>query len=123
MKLIKPFFTLLLIIILGACSADKKGVYFSEMSENPKITVQNDKLIIQTKNSSKHSALLIYEVNATTNKENKFIDLTANQGLNKEYQERFEIDLSKLGIVDDINQWNTNWVDPDGAKTKLKIEN
>ncbi|MBB6460982.1 hypothetical protein [Flammeovirga kamogawensis] len=112
----------LIAILLGACSSiGEQGVFYAEMSNKPELLIKNNQLKVKTYNSIKNSALLIYEVNATFDKEKKVIILKAKQAIGKKNQDVFEIDLPKV-VSENINLWKIDWVDPDGKTTTLEIE-
>lgn len=107
---------------LSCCAIGKRGVLFSEMVEPPVLTKKNESLMLEVKNSGFHSALTIYKIEVQANHEKKELLVSAKQAITKRALNKFEIDL-KIYQVQDIGAWTINWLNPDGYKTELKIEN
>ena len=113
---------LLLTFTLSSCAIGKRGVSYSEMHEPPKLIKESERLIIETKNSAIHSAKFIYKIEVQIDQNKKEVLVSAKQALNKKSLSRYEIELNKNDLPN-LNGWTVNWVDPDGNKTELKIEN
>ncbi len=123
MKPMKTFKTLVVstILLCISCSLGSKRVYYDEMSAPPKLYLDGTVLTVQTKNSKKHSSLVIYEVTEEVLFEEHIVHLKAKQGVHKEIKEAFTIDLTEHHI-EDFSGWNFNWIDPDGKTTRLTVE-
>lgn len=111
---------IILTLLFFGCST-KKGVFYDEMSKSLSVKFSNDKLILQTGNSKTHSAYLIYEVKAKADITKKELYITGMQAIHKDYKDRFEIDLKKLGITN-IQDYKIIWIDPDKKQTNLQLE-
>ncbi len=105
--------------MLGSCSVGEKRVLYSEMKEAPQLQLDGQILIIKTKNSGVNSALKIFEIKEEVG--DHIINLKAYQALNKDIKEQFLIDLEKYHIGD-LKQCEFYWIDPDGNRTKLELE-
>ena len=110
---------IIITLLLSSCSIGKQGVFYEEMATTPKLTITDNTITIETKNSIRNSALILYEIETEVNKENKELILRGIQAVNRKYKYQFILELDKLGI-DDIEVWTVNWIDPDGNKHELR---
>ena len=115
----KRFRLILLTLLLSSCSIGKQGVFYDEMETPPKLTSTDNNIKVETRNSVRNSALLLYKLETNVDKEKREFNMHGLQAANKKYKSEFKIELDKLGI-DDLEGWTINWVDPDGTKHKLK---
>ena len=105
-------------LIVTSCSIGKQEVYYSEMELPPKLTVTDDILTVETRNSISNSALLIYDLDTKVDDENRALLISGFQAVNKEYRTEFHFNLEQLGISNP-ESWVFYWVDPDGIKHEL----
>ncbi len=110
---------IILTLVLSSCSIGKQGVFYEEMESPPKLTITDNNITVETKNSIRHSALLLYKIETELNKENMELSLTGLQAANEKYKTTFEFKLNTLGI-EEIDDWTINWIDPNGKKHELK---
>lgn len=112
----------LLIVTLISCSIGKQGVFYSEMTKRPTVHVGDKMIIVNTDNSNKNSALLIYKLDYSIDTVEKTIDLRAFQAVNKDYKNTFEIQINGLTKLE-LEKYKYYWIDPDNNKTEIdKIE-
>lgn len=112
----------LLILTLLSCSIGKQGVFYSEMTKEPTVQISEKKIIVNTDNSSKNSALLIYKLDYSIDTARKIIELKAFQAVNKDYKNTFEIKINEL-TKSELEKYEYYWIDPDDNSTKInKIE-
>lgn len=113
------FHIILLTLLLSSCSIGKQGVFYEEMESPPKLVIEGNRITVETKNSIRNSALLLYKIDTEVNNEKNELNLRGFQAVNKNYKTEFIFELDKLGI-DDIEGWKVIWLDPDGKKHELK---
>jgi len=112
----------LIILTLFSCSIGKQGVFYSEMTKKPTVKVGDKMIIVNTDNSNKNSALLIYKVDYSIDTNQKNIELRAFQAVNKDYKTTFEIQINGLTKLE-LEKYEYYWIDPDNNKTEIdKIE-
>lgn len=103
-----------------SCGIGKRGVSYNEMTKQPTIQILKDNLIaVNTDNSFKNSALLIYRIDYSVDTNKKVIKLTGFQALNKKYKDRFEIKIKGLTKVQ-LENYDYFWIDPDNKMTKIE---
>jgi len=113
-------FILLIIVIVSSCVIGKRGVEYAEMTKQPTIQILNDNLIaVNTENSFKNSALLIYKIDYSVDTVKKVINLQGFQALNKKYKNRFEIKVKGINKVQ-LDNYDYFWIDPDNKMTKIE---
>lgn len=115
----KRFSLIIITLLLCSCSIGKQGVFYEEMATTPKLTITDNTITIEIKNSIRNSALMLYKIETEVNKENKELILRGHQAINRKYKDKFILELDKLGI-DDIEVWTVNWIDRDGSKHELR---
>lgn len=105
------------------CSSNN-GVFFKEMSNPPKITIQdNNKINIELQNSIVNSAKSIYRIHYQFDGDSLFLSATqklSNLPLLK-YQNSITINLNKEKVKKKINHIHYYWIDPDEVKTEIKL--
>lgn len=111
---------ILSLAILFSCTA-KKGVFYDEISNVLVAKYINGMLVLKTGNSKTFSAYLIYDVKAKADIPKKKITITAYQAQKKDNNDRFEIDLKKLGVTN-IQEYEIIWVDPDGKNINIQLQ-
>jgi hypothetical protein len=107
-----------LILISLSCSIGKKGVNYKEMWKKPTIEVLDNKIVVKTSNSLENSALLIYKIEKTIDKDKKTIELKGYQAIGKKYRDNFEIKIKHTSRLE-LLKYEFFWVDPDNKKTKI----
>ena len=112
---------LFIVFLLTCCSTGTKEVKYSEMGSEPKIKWVGQELIVETENSRENSALLIYSIEPTIDKEDNQILLYGFQAAGKEYRTEFRMTIEGVPI-DKHGDYKIFWVDPDGKRTELQIE-
>ena len=110
----------LLLLTLLSCNISKHGVFLDEMATRPIVLLKDNILTIKTTNSIKNSALLIYKINISTDKEKKQIFISADQVAGKEIQDTFTINLTDYKIKTPVT-YSYFWLDPDKKATKLDL--
>ncbi len=110
----------LLLLTLGSCAIGRQGVYFDEMAARPAFKIENNILTIKTSNSRRNSALLIYKVNVSVDKNKKEVYLSADQAAGKSYKDIFIIKLAGYKIFEP-SAYSFYWRDPDNKSTKLDV--
>ena len=113
--------TIWILLILTSCSVGKQGVYYSEVEKPPRLTIENENLVIETRNSIQNSALLIYDLQLETDQQKFELYITGLQAVNKKYKKRFDFKLSDYKISD-IKKWTIYWIDPDQKRTEIKLK-
>jgi len=114
----KQYFIIITLFALTSCSIGKQEVFYEEMEIPPKLTLNGNILEIETRNSIRNSALLIYKIKPEVYPENNELHLKGLQALNKSYKTKFEIQLDKLNIGN-LDEWTIFWIDPDGRKMQM----
>jgi|GEM_PF-5439552 len=89
------------------------------MKTSPKLTLTDNVLKVETRNSMRHSALLLYKLDTEVNKEKHELSIQELQAARKKFKSEFSLKLDELGI-DDIGLWTIYWIDPDGTEQELK---
>jgi hypothetical protein len=120
-KIIYGFVISALIIIIWFLLNGLKQVQFSEMCSEPKLNLEEQKLIIHTENSCKNSAFLIFYINSNVNIEKKEILLTGYQAIGTPYLTKFNIDLSEINL-NEITKYRFYWIDSDGKRNLLSLD-
>jgi hypothetical protein len=113
------------ILTLTSCtifSIGKKGVFYKEIGKTPEIETFDDRFVVQTQNSNQNSALLIYKIKKTVDKQRKQILLTAYQALGKQYRDQFEIKMPGYS-KSELDSFEFFWIDPDKVRNTLTINN
>ena len=114
----KTMLIILSLFVIG-CST-QQGVFYSDMYNFMNVKFSHDKLLLQTGNSKTNSAYLISAVRAKADAAKKELYLTGLQASRKDFKDKFEIDLKKLGISN-IQDYKIIWVDPDHKYTNLPL--
>ena len=116
-------FTILIIIVTAltvSCVIGKRGVTYDEMTKQPTIQILKDNfIVVNTDNSFKNSALLIYKIDYSIDTAKKVISLSGFQALNKKYNNRFEIKIKGLS-KNQLDNYDYFWIDPDNKLTKME---
>lgn len=112
----------LILLITVSCSIGKKGVFYSEMTKKPTVQIADKMIVVNTDNSNKNSALLIYKIDYSVDTAQKIIELKAYQAANKDYKNKFEIQIKELS-KSELAKYEYFWLDPDNNKTKIDIVN
>ena len=113
-------FLLLIMVLVSSCVIGKRRVEYSEMTKQPTIQILKYNLIVvNTDNSFKNSALLIYKIDYTVDTVKKIISLYGFQALNKPYKNRFEIHIEGLDKIH-LENYDYFWIDPDNKMTKIE---
>jgi hypothetical protein len=113
-------FILLISVIVSSCVIGKRGVEYTEMAKKPTVQILQDNLIaVNTDNSFKNSALLIYKIDYSVDTNKKVINLNGFQALNKKYKDRFEIKIKGLNKIQ-LDNYDYFWIDPDNKMTKIE---
>jgi hypothetical protein len=120
MKISVSMLTILILVSLS-CSIGKKGVFFKEMWKKPTIEILDNKIVVKTGNSLDNSALLIYKIEKTIDKDKKTIELKGYQAIGKKYKESFEIQL-KNTPSQELKKYEFFGVDPDGKKNTISFD-
>ena len=113
-------FILFTIVIVSSCVIGKHRVEYAEMTKQPTVQILKDNLIVvNTGNSFKNSALLIYQIDYSVDTVKKVINLFGFQALNKEYKNRFEIKVKGLNKIQ-LDNYDYLWIDPDNKMNKIE---
>ncbi|PLX05887.1 MAG: hypothetical protein C0596_15405 [Marinilabiliales bacterium] len=112
----------LILLITVSCYIGKKGVFYSEMTKKPTVQIADKMIVVNTDNSNKNSALLIYKIDYSVDTAQKIIELKAYQAANKDYKNKFEIQIKELS-KSELAKYEYFWLDPDNNKTKIDIVN
>jgi hypothetical protein len=109
------FIILVSFSIITSCSIisiGKQGVYYNEMRKIPEITIFDNKIVINTDNSDKASALLIYKIKTNIDTADKEIEISALQAAGKKYRNKFDIKIKGFSRQQLIG-YKYYWIDPD----------
>ena len=107
-------------VLVSSSVIGKRGVEYSEMTQEPTIEILTDNLIaVNTENSTKNSALLIYKIDVSVDTVKKVINLSGFQALNKTYKNRFELPIKGLNKIQ-LENFEYFWIDPDKTRTKIE---
>ncbi len=110
------------IAILGffitMCTIGKQRVSYNELSKKPSIQIEENLITITIGNSTQNSALVIYKIDYSIDKNSKHINLKGFQALKKEYKDTFEIEINGVKL----NEYKFHWTDPDNKKTLIQSD-
>lgn len=119
---VKTSFRLIsLIILFASCVAEKKGVFLDEMPMKPTIETFDNRIVVNTENSIKNSALLIYRIDIRLDTINKIISLNGFQTVGKEYRNKFELKINGQ-TKEKLDNYKYYWIDPDNKRTEIKTK-
>ena len=107
-----------LFLIFSACSIGNKGVFFNEMGKIPTIEIFDNKLIVHTENSTRNSALSIFEISGIIDTTKRIIELRGFQSVRKISQSIFEVKI-KNTPRQVLMECQFYWVDPDNLRTQI----
>lgn len=115
-------FLFLIFAFFSSCAIGKHEVEYEEMNKEPTIQILKDNLIeVNTGNSNKNSALLIYKIDYSIDTVKKTIILHGFQALNKKHKTRFEIQINGFNKIK-LENFDYFWIDSDHKMTRIKKE-
>lgn len=108
------------VVLTASCVIGKRRVTYAEMTKQPTIQILEDNLIVvNTDNSSKNSALLIYKIDYSIDTQKKAIIVSGFQALNKKNDTSFEVTIKGLSKIQ-LEAYDFFWIDPDNKMTKIE---
>ena len=109
---------LLASLLLSSCALAEMRVSFEEMSADPVLKVRDDSLVVETRNSARHSSYLIARI--TVEEAERTMVLRGYQTIYAPYREEFAFSIEDLKLERKINDYRWVWEDADGKYTEVE---